>query len=207
MPSSSRPRGRPRTFDRDSALEAAVSLFWRHGYEGTSIADLTAAMGVTPPTLYAAFGSKEELYKEVLTRYFDHHGGRARAEALRQEPSAYRALECYLRNVAQQFVDPAMPAGCMISTSTLFCAEENKAAADATAAARAMAMAMLEGRFAAAKRDGQLPDDVDPADLAHFYGAVVQGMSVQAHDGASVDALNNLIDLALKAWPGTPPVL
>lgn len=177
-------------------------LFWRHGYEGTSIANLTAAMGVTPPTLYAAFRSKENLYRKVLAHYAEHHGARERFEALRREPSAYRALEGYLRASAQALANPAVPAGCLVTNAMLFYAEENKVAADATAALRAETIAILASRFEIAKRDGQLPDDSDPAAVARFYVAVAQGMSVQSSDGASVEALNSMVDLALMAWPG-----
>src|SRR3954469_13206977 len=97
---TSKPRGRPRTFDRQAALEAAMTLFWRHGYEGTSIADLTSAMGFTPPTLYAAFGSKEQLYREVLAHYL------TRGQALSEDPCAYTAIEYHLRDAAEHFTNP-----------------------------------------------------------------------------------------------------
>lgn len=205
MPEPLRQRGRPRTFDKKAALDVAVALFWRHGYEGTSIADLTAAMGVTPPTLYAAFGSKEQLYRQVLARYVERHGSRERLEAFEREPSAYRAIEGYLRAFAEQLANPSVPAGCMVSTATLVHAQENKPAAEATAALRATTLKRLEARFEAARHDGQLPADVDPAALARFYAAIAQGMSVQSHDGASAAALNGLVDIALHAWPGARP--
>lgn len=141
----------------------------------------------------------------MLTHYFDRQGGRARAEALRQEPSAYRAIEAYLRDAAREFANPAMPAGCLVSTSALHCAAENKAAARATAKFRATLIGVLKRKFEEAKRSDQLPDDVDPAALARFYGAVIQGMSAQACDGVDADALNGLVDVAIRAWPGTRP--
>jgi TetR/AcrR family transcriptional regulator, copper-responsive repressor len=200
-----RRRGRPSTLDREGALDAAVGLFWRHGYEGTSIADLTAAMGVTPPSLYAAFGSKEDLYRDALAHYLDREGERERAEAFRHEPSAYRAIEAYLRDLVRHFVNPAKPAGCMVSNSVLRYATENKAAADAVAAIRAVALEELRLKFDQAKRDGQLPKTTNPAALARFYSAIVQGMSTQACDGAGSHMLDSLVDVALAAWPGTRP--
>jgi AcrR family transcriptional regulator len=191
--------------DKEAALDAAVCLFWRHGYEGTSIADLTAAMGVTPPSLYAAFGSKEALYRDVLAHYLDREGERERTEAFRQEPSAYRAIEAYLRDLVRHFVNPAKPTGCMIASSFLRCATENKAAADAVAALRAVALEKMRLKFEEAKRDGQLPKTTNPAALARFYSAIMQGMSTQACDGASLHMLNSLVDIALAAWPGTRP--
>lgn len=194
-------RGRPRTFDRDAALDAAVRLFWRSGYEGTSIADLTAAMGVAPPTLYANFGSKEDLYRAALARYFEREGWQARLEHLRREPSAYRAVEALLRTVAQALVDPATPVGCMIAAAVWQAAPESYAACEAVAAYRTAFREALQRRFEDAVRTGQLPGSVDAVALARFYGAVIQGMAVQAADGASAEALNSAVDFALAAWP------
>ena len=197
-----RTRGRPRQFDQEVLLDAAIPIFWRHGYEGTSIADLTVAMGVTPPTLYAAFGSKEELYRQVLARYTRSGTGQARAAAFIANPSAYQAIAIYLRDTAMDFASPKHPAGCLVSTATVHCAVESKPAAEATAACRAQAIALFEQKFAAAKKSRELPMSADPGALARFYGAVIQGMSVQACDGADAKMLSALVDTALAAWPG-----
>jgi AcrR family transcriptional regulator len=196
---TSKPRGRPRTFDRQAALEAAMTLFWRHGYEGTSIADLTSAMGFTPPTLYAAFGSKEQLYREVLAHYL------TRGRALSEDPCAYAAIEYHLRDAAEHFTNPAKPAGCMVSTALLYSAVENEAARAAAAALRAGAFALLVAKLDRAKATGELPADTDTQALARFYSAIIQGMSVQAIDGASAADLNDFVDIALAAWPGKRP--
>ncbi|HZS57898.1 MAG TPA: TetR/AcrR family transcriptional regulator [Gemmatimonadaceae bacterium] len=198
---SSRRRGRPRTFDRDAALDAAVRLFWRNGYEGTSIADLTAAMGVAPPTLYANFGAKEDLYRAALARYFECEGWGARLEHLKREPSAYRAVEVLLRTIARELVNPATPVSCMIAAAVWQTGPENRAATEAVAAYRTTFREALEAKFKGAMRTGQLPASVNASALARFYAAVVQGMAVQAADGASAEALDASVDIALRAWP------
>lgn len=199
----SKPRGRPRTFDSDTALGIAMELFWRHGYEGTSIADLTEAMGITPPTLYAAFGSKEQLYRDVLGYYLARGGDSRRA--LGDDIAAYDAIAQYLRAVARHITDPGKPAGCMVQTASLHGATENEAARTAAASLRAGALAMLAAKLEWAKGVGELPADTDVQALARFYSAVVQGMSVQAIDGASADELLRFTEIALAAWPGERP--
>lgn len=199
-----KPRGRPRTFDRQQALEAAMQLFWRHGYEGTSLADLTEAMGFTPPTLYAAFGSKEQLYREALEQYAQK-GEQTVARMMSEEVSAYAALEQQLRTLATRFTDPARPAGCMLQTASLYCAAENEAVRTAATFLRTNAFQLLIAKLEQAKRKGELAPETDTHALARFYSAIVQGMSVQAIDGASAVELGALVDLALAAWPGTKP--
>ena len=197
-----RPRGRPATFDRRAALDAAVPLFWRHGYEGASIAELTAAMGVAPPTLYAAFGSKAQLFREAMRHYHDTCGGLARVEAFVAEPQAFRALAAYLRDIAQAFADPAHPPGCMVSTTGLHAAVDSEAASRTAAAFRGELIDLLQTKFEGAQQTGQLSEAADPAALARFYAAVMQGMSAQACDGADAAALTGLAEVAIAAWPG-----
>lgn len=196
-----RKRGRPRTLDRDIGLEVAARLFWERGYEGTSIADLTKAMGVTPPSLYATFGSKEELYRQAL----DHNIARdskLRSEALQGELPAYDALAFYLDDVVHGLTNPENPSGCIISTAVLQHAEENESVAREVAARREASIQCIKARFGRAITEGELPDGTDTDALARFYSAVVQGMSAQACDGASTNMLKKLADIALSAWPG-----
>lgn len=194
-------RGRPRTLDRETALDVAERLFRQHGYEGTSIADLTSGIGVGPPSLYATFGSKEELYRQVLDRAVDREG-KTRMDALRGDLSAYDALSFYLHDVASGITRPHEPPGCIVSTAVVQCATENENVARAVAARREGAIADIRARFDRAVREGELPIGTDTDSLARFYGAFVQGMSVQARDGASTDGLNGLVAIALSAWPG-----
>lgn len=196
-----RKRGRPRILDRDEGLEVAARLFWKHGYEGTSIADLVQAMGITPPSLYALFGSKEELYRQAL----DHNIARetkCRIDALQGEMSAYEALAFYLHNVAEGVTDPSKPRGCIVSTAVLQHAEENESVAQGVAARREHAIQFMKARFDRAVCEKELSIGTDTDSLARFYSAVVQGMSAQACDGASTERLKRLADIALSAWPG-----
>lgn len=201
MNEPARKRGRPRILDREIGLEAAARLFWERGYEGTSIADLTRAMGVTPPSLYAMFGSKEELYRQALDHTIERESKR-RCEALQGEMSAYDALAFYLYDVAQGITDPENPSGCIISTAVLQHAEENETVARDVAARREMAIQFIKARFERAVCEGELPAGTDTDSLARFYSAVVQGMSAQACDGACTVRLKRLADIALSAWPG-----
>lgn len=194
-------RGRPRTFDKAKALDKAVFLFWKHGFDGTSIADLTAEIGVTAPTLYAAFGSKDELYQTVLDRYYEVHGGRERANAFESETTAFKAIKGYLNSAVDKLVDTEFPAGCMISTANLFHGTETIAAAKMTAGLRSSTGEMFAKKFSAAKATGELPKGTRPIALAAFYASVAQGMAVQAIDGASEKTLREIVDVALDAWP------
>lgn len=206
MSEPARKRGRPRRLDREVGLEVAARLFWQHGYEGTSIADLTQAMGVTPPSLYATFGSKENLYQQAL----DHNAAsqtRLRAAALQAEIPAYEALAFYLNDVAQGISNPQNPRGCMVSTAVLQHAAENTAVAEAVAARREISIQCVKARFDRAISEGELPADTDTDTLARFYSAVVQGMSAQACDGAPTAALQRLVAVALSAWPGKRPTV
>jgi AcrR family transcriptional regulator len=197
-------RGRPRRLDRSVGLDVAARLFWEHGYEGTSIADLTAAMGVTPPSLYASFGSKEELYRMALDQAVESQS-RARSEALQSDMSAYDALAFYLHDVANGISRPGDPPGCIVSTAVVQCAAENETVAKSVAARREAAIQAIRERFDRAVDEGELPAGTDTDSLARFYGAFVQGMSVQACDGACTDRLKRLVEIALSAWPGTRP--
>ncbi|HEV7369680.1 TetR/AcrR family transcriptional regulator [Arenibaculum sp.] len=200
---SRRARGRPPGFDRAAALERALALFWERGYEGTSVAELVEAMGITPPSLYGAFGSKEGLYREALALYGEGPG-RFGPRALAEEPTARAAVARLLREAAEVFTDRSRPGGCMISTAVLSCAPEHRAVAEAVAGMRAAATDALAERIGRGIAAGELPEGTDARALARFYGAVIQGMSVQARDGADHDALAAIARTALAAWPSPP---
>lgn len=197
-----RPRGRPRTLDRDQALETALQLFWRRGYEGTSIADLTAAMATTPPSLYTAFGSKERLYQEVLDRYGASYGSFT-ARALAEEPTARQVVERILREAIEVYSGGAEPRGCMLATGAVNCAPEHAQVAADLSRRRRAAIAAIESRFDRAVAEGELPSTTDTAALAAYYAAVIQGLSIQARDGAMPQVLEAVARTALGAWPGT----
>lgn len=192
-----RPRGRPRAFDRGEALGRAAETFWRLGYEGASIADLTQAMGITPQSLYAAFNAKADLYAEALDWYRDHEGA-ATARALAEETHAVVALARVLREAARDFTRADRPHGCMVSTAVLACATENEPVARHVSALRNGTLALVRARIEQGVRDGQLRPETDAAALARFVGAIIQGMSVQARDGASESDLRGLAEHAVS---------
>jgi TetR/AcrR family transcriptional regulator, copper-responsive repressor len=195
-----RPRGRPRVLDRQKALEAALQLFWRHGYEGTSIADLTAALNTTPPSLYFAFGSKEQLYREALDLYGASYGAFAE-QALAEEPTARSAIERILREAIALYSAGPQPRGCMLATGALTCAAEHKEVAGDLTRRRLSAITRIKSRFDQAAVEGEFDTATDTATLAAFYAAVIQGLSIQARDGASRELLEAIARSALKVWP------
>jgi AcrR family transcriptional regulator len=179
-----RPRGRPRAFDRDEALARAAQTFWQLGYEGASIADLTAAMHITPQSLYAAFTSKAELYREALA-WYRATAGAFTARALDEEACVMRAFDRVLREAAHEYARQDQPLGCMLSTAVTTCATENDAIAAHVKAVRADILAAFNARIERGIADGDLRPDTDAAALSRYIQALVQGMSLQARDGAS----------------------
>lgn len=201
---ASRPRGRPRTFDRQQALQVATELFWRYGYDGTSIADLTQMMGVTPPTLYAAFGSKEQLYREALLDYIRSKGVLVERVVHNGEP-IYSLIANYLYRSAEAYTDPAHPPGCMLQLAALTCAAENEAAHKTGVELRQEAFQLLVASLEWAKEREELPPETNVFALARMFMALLQGMSIQAVDGASTEELKEMVTAALAAWPGKRP--
>ncbi len=193
-------RGRPRLFNRDAALKKALLLFWEYGYEGISVAHLVEMMGITPPSLYAAFGSKENLYREAVALYLSGPGQFV-ALALAEEQTAKNAVERILREAAHIFTVKTHPRGCLIASGELTCAPEHSELMRSIADLRTASIDATARRLTQAKKDGELPPSVNAKALARFYGAVIQGMSVQAKDGATAAQLKEIADLALMAWP------
>ncbi|WP_341767895.1 TetR/AcrR family transcriptional regulator [Achromobacter insolitus] len=192
--------GRPREFDRDAALLAAMRTFWTQGYEGTSIQDLVAAMGVNKPSLYSTFGCKEEIFREAVELY-DRIEGRATSQSLAKAGTAREAVETMLRANARAYVVEEGPRGCMIVLSSLLGAPENESVRAFLADNRLNGETMLRDRLAQGIAAGDLDSSADVGQLAAFYTTVLEGLSIQARDGASVDKLNMIIDAAMLAWP------
>jgi len=192
-------RGRPRAFDPDAALQQALELFWRQGYEGTSLSDLTAAMGINRPSLYAAFGNKEQLFRKALDRYLS---GPAACfdEALRQ-PTARAVAQRLLQGVVCQLGDPQNPGGCLVVQAALSSGAEADPIRQVLAAHRNDARHALRRRFQRAVAAGDLPAGTKAADLAAYLMAVVHGLAVQAAGGLSRKELQAVADLALRTWP------
>ncbi|MFF4716154.1 TetR/AcrR family transcriptional regulator [Streptomyces eurythermus] len=193
-----RTRGRPRSFDRATALEKALLAFWRHGYEATSVSDLTRVMGIGAPSLYAAFGDKQSLFDEVVRVYTGTHGAFG-ARALEEEPTAREGIARMLREAAAEYTDRSHPQGCMIIHAATNCTNPE---VEALLRDRRNAnIAAIESRIRADIAAGLLPAGTDAAALARHTGAVIQGMSQQARDGARREELEALAEIAMAIWP------
>ena len=191
--------GRPRAFDVDQALDQALHLFWEKGYAGTSITDLTEAMGINPPSLYAAFGNKEKLFKKALDRYED-----LRDQILEEAfaaPTAREAVTRLLEGTAERLSDKCNPRGCLMVQGALSGGEECEAVKRDLSSRRAGGEALIRKRLKRAKREGDLPSDADAAALARFVATVMHGMAVQAAGGAAPKELRAIVNTALRAWP------
>jgi AcrR family transcriptional regulator len=191
--------GRPRAFDMDQALDQALHVFWEKGYAGTSITDLTEAMGINPPSLYAAFGNKEKLFKKALDRYED-----LRDQILEEAfaaPTAREAVTRLLEGTAERLSDKCNPRGCLMVQGALSGGEECEAVKQDLAFRRAGVEALIRKRLKRAKREGDLPSNVDAAALARFVATVMHGMAVQAAGGAAPKELRSIVNTALRAWP------
>lgn len=195
-----KPRGRPRSFDRATALEKAILAFWEHGYEATSVSDLTRVMGIGAPSLYAAFGDKRALFEEVVVEYGRRYGSFGE-RALAEESTARAAVERMLREAAREYTAPGRPHGCLVVHAATNCtsAEVEESLRDR----RNANISAFESRIKADIAVGKLPADTDAAALARHTGAMIQGMSQQARDGASREELEALAEIAMAIWPRT----
>ena len=191
--------GRPLEFDPSEALGKALELFWRHGYEGTSLTDLTKAMGIVRPSLYATFGHKEDLFRKAVDLYWSTHLGFARPAL--EKPTAREVVEALLFGVADAATGAGTPAGCLGVNGALACSPASEDIEKELAARRTQGETALRKRLERARREGDLPKDVSPADLASFIATVWRGMAVQAKSGANRQALRRVAELALRVWP------
>lgn len=194
-------RGRPRGFDRDAALEQAMRLFWRKTYEGTSLADLTAAMGINAPSLYAAFGSKEALFREAVAHYSEHHGTDI-WHSLRDISAIDAAVEAFLHATARSYSTPGDPPGCLIVLGAQHEDGERDPVHRDLRARRRASLADIAERLARAVAEGELPAGFDVAGAAAFLLSVQTGMSVLARDGAGCAALEAAARGGMLGWCG-----
>lgn len=184
---------RQRAFDRDQALESALTVFWRYGYEATSVAELTAAMDIRPPSLYGAFGDKRRLFEEAVGRYQETWGAFSTI-ALAAPGPAKDAIGRVLREAAQQYTDPAHPPGCLVISAGVNCGPESAEVQEWLRTLREASKAVLKARI-----DQDLDGDTEA--LATYFASVIQGMSTQARDGASREILERVAETAMLAWP------
>ena len=192
-------RGRPRSFDTDQALDAALLLFWRHGYEGTSLAALTEAMGINGPSLYAAFGNKETLFQKAIDRYIQHPASYL-CKAM-QAPTARAAAEQALHGAIKMAMHPRNPSGCLLVQGALASSPLSESIRTELSRRRSAGEAAVRERFELAAAAGDLPADADPAKLARYLMTVIWGMAVQAAGGANRAQLTEIAEMAMRAWP------
>lgn len=190
--------GRPKEFDVDEALCAALQVFWRQGYEGASLTELTEAMGITRPSLYATYGNKEDLFRKVLDRYEQNHLCFV-AQAL-AEPTARTTIDKLLKGYADVLTDPMHPPGCLGVNSTV-CGGESVAIRQELIARRSLSEETLRQRLERAAAEGELACGEDPADWARYVMSVGLGMAVKASSGSTRAELHKVADLALRALP------
>jgi AcrR family transcriptional regulator len=196
---TARTKGRPREFCTDAALAAALGVFWSRGYEGASMAELTEAMGITKPSLYAAFGNKEALFHKALDLYETEKLAYTR-EAL-DRPSARAVAEHFMRGAIANQCSVDNPKGCLGVISATACGLEAEPIKADIIKRRASSHAALVERFRQAQREGDLPEHIDPEALTHYLFAILQGMAVQAGSGATRADLERVVETSLMVWP------
>src|ERR1700730_2865115 len=199
--SPSKAVGRPRSFDTGKALDRAGDVFWRKGYEGASLSDLTKAMGINRPSLHAAFGYKEKLFRKVLDRYAE--GPASYSSAALQEPTSRAVVERLLYGTADGLTSPGSPRGCLLVQGALACGDGAASVRRELISRRMAGEAALRQRLNQARMDGDLPPEANPASLARYIVTLIQGMSVQAAGGATRSELYRVIGIALQSWPSS----
>ena len=192
-------RGRPLSFDRDVAIERAMLLFWAHGYEATSLNDLTQALGVTPSSIYTAFGDKKGLFMAAVGRYLS---GPVTSESIIEgAATGYAAAEGLLRASAIGFTGKDTPPGCLLASSAISCSAMARDVQKALAGIRHKIEAQLRNKIAASIKRGHLPPEADAAGLAGHTMALIQGMSTLARDGAKRQKLLHIAKMGMQCWP------
>jgi len=195
-------RGRPRAFDEDQALDAAMTVFSNKGYESASLSDLTAAMGINRVSMYATFGNKEALFRKAFDRY-----AKESCEHLNQALNAGTAregIEKVLRNGVINCTGAGGHGSCFVTQSPITDESASDDFRKYVARKRQTPEVLLRQRFELAVKDGELPSDTDAEDLARFYGVIIQGLALQAQHGGKRPELMRIVDLALERWPGKP---
>jgi AcrR family transcriptional regulator len=194
-------RGRPAQFDRDQALHSAMEVFWAQGYQGTTLEDLQTAMGsLSPPSFYNAFGSKEELFREVVNLYVAVIGDPAVQALLQEDRPVRAALEAMLRLTAESFSQPGKPHGCLLVLGAVNCAPTHRGAQAYLQAIRQRAPKVIRQRLVRAVEQGELSPGLDLDRIAAFYATVIHGLAVRSGDGVPRAALMAAVDGAMAAW-------
>jgi AcrR family transcriptional regulator len=192
--------GRPRSFDRKAALRKAMEVFWALGYEGATLEKLQEAMGaITPPSFYAAFGSKEQLFREAVELYSTTLGV-PMMKALEEGPTARASVEALLYAAVEAFRKPGLPRGCFLVFGAINSVPANRSLQDYVRGLRVRRQKLIQQRLQRAVDEGELPPNLDLVALAAFYTTVVDGLAIQAQDGVSRKALKFAVRCAMAAW-------
>ncbi len=195
----SRGPGRPREFDREEGLKKAMRVFWSMGYEATSMADLRAALGINQASLYAAYGSKEALFRETVALYLNTDGV-ATARALAADLPTRQAIHAMLQDGVDMFVAEEVSRGCLLVLSTINCTVENKGIQDYLSSLRDQTRVSIEARLRRGQRQGDVPRTAPVKAIAAFYATVLHGLSVQARDGSKRKTLTDVVNCSISAW-------
>ncbi|MGY5451856.1 TetR/AcrR family transcriptional regulator [Agarivorans sp. MS3-6] len=192
------PIGRPRSFDADKALEMALEVFWQKGYEGASLSDLTQAMGINKPSMYSAFGNKEQLFLQAIELY------EKRPQAFffpaLEQPTIYQVVKYMLNGVIENLCDPKQPQGCVIVQGALSCSENASTIKHALQERRAQASLALQQRFERAQQENDLSATANPEALAHYLATILQGLNVHSTNGATRQQLEQVAELAIATF-------
>ncbi|HFZ8995927.1 TPA: TetR family copper-responsive transcriptional repressor ComR [Citrobacter freundii] len=194
-------RGRPKVFDREAALDKAMTLFWQHGYEATSLSDLVEATGAKAPTLYAEFTNKEGLFRAVLDRYISRFAAKYEAQLFCEEKSVEMALKDYFTAVATCFTSKDTPAGCFMINTSATLAAASRDIASTVKSRHAMQEKTLAEFLRQRQERGEMPSHCNPQRLAEYLNCVLQGMSISAREGASLEKLLQITETTLRLWP------
>jgi AcrR family transcriptional regulator len=199
-PESAKPiRGRPREFDRGQALHKAMHLFWARGYEATSMADLRAAMGITQASLYAAFGVKEQLFREAVDLYL-RTAAFSTTRALAIETSARDAIHAMLQAAVEAFSAPGAPGGCLLILGATNCTVENKAVQNYLMSIRRQISQSILERLKRGQQDGDIPKAAPVVALAAYFSTVLHGLALGSRDGNSQKTLTQVVEIAMADW-------
>lgn len=194
-------RGRPKVFDREAALDKAMTLFWQYGYEATSLSDLVEATGAKAPTLYAEFVNKEGLFRAVLDHYISRFASKNEACLFCEEQTLIEALRNYFTAVATCFTSKDTPAGCFMINTSAALAASSKEIAKTIKSRHAVQEQTLSQFLQLRQARGEIPAEKNVAELALFLGCILQGMSISAREGASFETLMQITETTLRLWP------
>lgn len=192
--------GRPRAFDPENVLDKATDLFWRHGYDATSVSALTSSLGITSSSLYATFGDKKQLFTTVVERY-QKLGKRRFDDAFSRASNSIDGIRNYLHDLAEDYTNPDHPSGCLVTTAAINCPPNSEDVEHYLRDLRQQSKTALIAQFHRDIERGTLPSDPTARQLGTYFAALIQGMSQQARDGATRDELNSIVDLGLTILP------